>query len=126
MKFDIPSITRPLDLKDYAPEMDVVLQVWANPPRSLILQYWDAVKLAASSVALPEPEKMTQLEQAGNSIMGWLAVMWSAGGEDTRWPVEDVRALWLQSSDTDPALWPWVINRTMDIVVKHRDMVKKN
>lgn len=123
MKIEIPVIVRPLSLLDYAPEIDVTMQVWVNPPRALLMEYYDILNTISS--VIKQEQDADAADNAGFALMGWLAKVWSAGAEDTRWTAEDVAALWERCKDTDPALWAWVTSRTAEMIFEHRANAKK-
>jgi hypothetical protein len=125
MRFDIPAIVRPLSLADYAPEMEVTLQVWVNPPRSTIQKYFQSAMDIGEAIRAGGPDAVAKIEAAGLVVIEWAAEIWSQGEDDTRWSVEDVTALQNGCMETDPALWGWLINRTVEMIADHRAASKK-
>ena len=127
-KFEIPPITRPLDLGDYAEELrGLMIYVWVNCPRSFQNEYYDLLK---ASQALPgllkhqatSEEKVSMVNESGLKIAAWVAELWSKNIADS-WTAEQVTIL--SNSDTDPALYPWALNRSWAMIHEHHDRSKK-
>jgi hypothetical protein len=140
MKIDVPKIIRPLDLREYAPEMGTEIQVWVNPPRAKVLemaqleatsgaiqQRMKEIRATESEVAAEEARKaLEELEQTGQKIMVWFAEMWSQGPDpESHLTLEEVQKLVEHSVNTDPVLWPWLCGRTRAMINEHRTKVKK-
>lgn len=133
MKFKIPKIVKTLDLRRYAPEMDVELHVWVNPPRVKMVE----LSVLESSVTTlleqldgkPDDELAKtlagEIEAIGLQMMAWYQEMWSQGPEETRWSAEEVTALVDHSRETDPRLWAWLTGMTRAMISEHRGTVKK-
>ena len=126
MKLNIPPIVRPLSLSEYAPEMgDVEISVWVNPPRAVLAEYFGIIQAISAALKLQDAERAAAADKAGSELMGWLARIWSAGDEDTRWDNADVQALWENCIDTDPGLWAWLTSETWRMIEAHRADAKK-
>lgn len=148
-KISVPKIVRTLDLGEYAEEMrGTAVQVWVNPPRGLLMEYsglaaaivalrvdlQDVARLADAAqgtedkqaeIRLRAEPLAQRLDEIGRGQMEILAQLWSQGPEDTRWTVEDVQALVSQCADSDPALVPWLRERTMQMIAEYRAGQKK-
>lgn len=112
MNLKIPRVHGEIRLAEYAPEFeDVVVQVWLNPPRALLLE-WDEISKAVRD-GKPDAD---ELNQRMNAV---LAELWG-------WPVEDVHGLEENAKETDPGLLGWMVRETFSRIVQHRLAVKKN
>ncbi len=170
MKVNIPKVTRPIRLSDYAPEFgEQVIEMWVNPPRKLRLAFADitdraraervqiaalaadedaldqytkdrsdpdkkkhqrdfaANVLAAHAEAkdLPDDEKAERLTahfkhtaEIGEELNAWYAEMWSQGEDE--WTAEDVKELAEAALDTDPGLWDFVQESSLDAMQEYR------
>lgn len=125
MKIDIPPIVRTLSLAEYAPEMEVNLSVWINPPRAILQQYYSAALEISEALNGKTAGAVEAIEHAGAMVIGVLTEIWSRGPEDTRWSVADIIALQNNCMETDPALWSWMVSRTMEMIAEHRAQSKK-
>lgn len=143
MRIEIPPITRPIYLADYAPQLvdasgkSLVVQVWVNPPRQMLLDHDGFIeqlnqlraKIAPGDAgALPTGEALqaatTEVQRLTAALMAWCAKIWSQHADPaTHWSEADVRAL--MDSDTDPALYPWLKRRTLAAMFAHRNDVEK-
>ena len=113
MKFEIPKIVRAMKLAEYAPEMgETEIQVWVNPPRAKLQEYWSIVD-----------EGKVNAAGSGARMAGWLSEMWSQGPSGTEWTAEQV--LELVGLDTDPRLFIWCLGRTIGMIAEHRAGQKK-
>lgn len=118
MRFDIPKITRAIRLADYAAEFgEAEIQVWVNPPRALLAEYFEVIAAARA--------KDANLVELNEKVLEWVVMVWSQGGEDERWSYDEVKQLSEGSVETDPALWPWLMGETMRLINEHRSAVKK-
>lgn len=139
-KLEIPKIIRPLDLRGYAPEMEVELQVWVNPPRERMVvmsglgaaagqarrELSSAQGLAEAEAAVAARQAAERLNQLGVEQMRWFAEIWSQGPDaETHWSLEEVRRLVEHAADTDPQLWAWMTARSLEMIREHRDGQKK-
>lgn len=106
MKFDIPKIVKELKLAEYAPEFgEKVLHVWVNPPRKLLSDF--------------------QQNPTGEGVINLVSELWSQGPEDTHWSPEEVTTLIEATIETDPALFRWMRDKTIEMVGEHRNAAKK-
>jgi hypothetical protein len=144
MEIKVPKIVRPLDLQDYAPEMDgMLLQVWVNPPRKLVARYVEIqdeiVKLKGKLDEIVERSKNdgvgedltadiekldTSIQAMNADLFAWFAEVWSQGGHNET--AETVAEFAKQFGDTDPALWGFVSKRTVEMIRDHRQGAQKN
>lgn len=131
MKISIPKIIRPLRLAEYAPEYgEAQVQVHVNPSRETLHKVIHArrsIAALAEKGAGEAPEKyLKELEKLVKQITGWVAEIWSQGEDaETHWTIEEVDQIIQHSADTDPALWPWLLNSTLDLILEHREAAKK-
>lgn len=127
MKFDIPKIVRALDLQEYAAEWgSLQIQVWVNPPIRL-LQEHDQVLVDVRQAIKGNDQATAQItiEQAAKDLVRIFAELWSQGAEETRWSEAEVERLVEETQPTDPLLWNWLRERTIDMIREHRAAVKK-
>jgi hypothetical protein len=115
VKIDFPKIVRPIPLSEYAPEMTITLYVWVNPPRSMLQKFADFADLAK------ELDKLNELETA---VYSWFSEILSQGSEDTHVSTDDARKLAKETRDTDPRFWPWLQQRCLAEISKHRNAIK--
>ena len=147
MKFDIPKITRSIDLGEYAAEYEgTVIWVWVNPPAKLLNEHDQVVEEVARLARElgPELETIAQKEPGGDARPTMMALinkrldaqaneltrifseLWSQGAADTRWTEEEIRALVKETEGTEPRLWPWLRNESIRAIRDYRAGVKKN
>lgn len=129
MKFEVPKIVRTLGLAEYAPEFgEAALQVWVNPPLSLLKRY-DALMGEIGRVVVGDlkdaEDREAILRQLGDERMAWFAELWSQGDGETHWTVEEVRALVDETTETDPGLFQWMTAQSFRMIKEHRDNAKK-
>jgi len=131
MKINIPKVTRPIRLSDYAPEFgEQVIEMWVNPPRDVRLEFariadeFKAVRdaLAAVEDADEAGELVQQITDLGQSIYAWYAQMWSQAGDE--WTVEDVQEFANEALELDPALWDYVQETSLDLMQAYRRQKK--
>ena len=128
MKFEIPPIVKPLDLGDYAEELrGVIIYVWVNCPPSFQSRYYELLR---EMKELPQriknvmgEEKTEVVNSAGERMAAWVAELWTKGAGADMWTFESITEL--ANSDTDPALYPWALNRSWALIHDHRDRSKK-
>jgi hypothetical protein len=106
MKFDVPKITKRLELQRYAEEFgDAALVVWVNPPMRMLNEL---------------------VEAEAEVVFTILAELWSQGGdENTHWTSEEVKDLALKTYETDPGLFRWLRDETFLLIGEHRKAQKK-
>jgi len=155
MKIEIPKIVRPVDMGEYAEEMrGQLLYVWVNPPTALMDEYFrlrkdlletdDEINKLAEKSGSPagktpqnnagqapaDDEKINGLVKAIESqaagMRDVLAQLLSQGPEALRWTSEDVAALLTETADSDPQLYPWVVNAIFEQIGEHRARRKKD
>jgi len=128
MNLLIPKITRPVPLTDYAPELvaapvtegaatePITVHVWVNPPRALLDEYWNAVEAAQKAVA--------GAGEWNGFFADWYAQLWSQHPDSaTHWTAQAVKTL--AASDTDPALYVWLVQKSHELIAAHRRGEKK-
>ena len=153
MKFDIKKVIQPLPLREYAegyPE-GLAVQVWVNPPRSLLQQrdeldrelgrmaavaYKDEEARLQAIAKESDPQRIKELQSADEQAVQayreeikaytgrsyeWFSQLWSQGPAETHWPLEDLHEL----SEHDPALLMWMLERTRELLRAHREHEKK-
>ena len=153
MKFDVPKINRAIKLSEYAPEFgEAEILVWVNPPVRLMNEHDAAVREVveitrgmireAGKMPLTSPpapplrngegsgkiegeEWKARLEKVAGELARIFSELWSQGPEDTRWTVEEIRELVKGTTETDPGLWPWLRNRTIQTIQDYRAGIKK-
>jgi hypothetical protein len=134
MKVSIPKVTRTIRLSDYAPEFgEQVIEMWVNPPRKKRLEFAGIMDRYRDTLAQIEQadegaEELADLaqlivEQAGE-LHAWYAEMWSQAGDE--WSPEDVKALVEAALDTDPGLWDFVQESSLDAMREYRRRKKAN
>ena len=127
MKITIPKVTRPIALSDYAPEFgEQVIEMWVNPPREKRLafagimdRYRDTLARIEQAEDSDDLADLTQqiVDQAGE-LHAWYAEMWSQGEDE--WTAEQVKELAEAALDTDPGLWDFVQERSLDLMQEYR------
>ena len=131
MKINIPKVVRPIRLSDYAPEFgEQAIQMWVNPPRELRLRYFDITEdYKAVRDQLEQSEEgddltplVERVVELANGIYAWYAEMWSQGGGE--WTMEDVQEFAQAAMDTDPALWDFVQESSLDVLQAYRRQKK--
>lgn len=106
MKMDFPKVFHTIRMSDYAEEFgDAQIRVHVNVPRTVI-----------------EQELKTD-----EALFAWLELLWNdpLQGADAAWPVADIRAMWEHCKVNDPALWVWIVDRTIECLTDYRAGVKK-
>jgi len=152
MAWKIPKLTTVLDLTDYAPEMaGQVFHVWVNPPSDVRQEFLKLrvdfeqihVTLAESAAASAEKKKtdevkarilsaeqlvdiQKQLETTVTKQDAWLSTMWSQHPDaGTHIPAKQVTKLRKETQDGDPAFYSFLVNRTLELMLVHRENRKK-
>lgn len=131
MKIEVPKMTRPVDLGEYAGEMaGQVVYVWVNPREELLDEYFSVQRAILQEMEKSEKEKkyvpdQKFLESQSARIREIIAELLSQGPEATRWTAEEVSALVLSTAETDPQLYPWLIEKIFEKIVEHRKQRKK-
>lgn len=136
MKINVPKIIKQVNLAEYAPEIDTSVDVWVNPPRAMMLEFY---RLKALSQALSErlatvPEDASEqrmaigkeLNDVGIELVAWHAAIWSQGQDEERhWTADEVNQLIDETVNTDPMLWYWLMIQTQKLIAEHRSEIKK-
>jgi hypothetical protein len=143
MEFKIPKITAPLDLAGYSNALaGQILQVWVNPPLEKRRWDWqtsrrvlaiDAEKKKLNAEKQPlTPSQLkasAALEQEAKDLLGkideWVSEIWSQGPEESRVSVETVHHFRVESVDTDPQLYGWMVGSSLRLMMEHQGTVKK-
>ena len=113
MELNFPKIaTLTLDVSEYHAEYKAVLHVWCNPPDAVVVTEYEA---AAQEYKDGEQVKM----------IAWASKMWSQGAKDTHVSPDEVKRMIDEMQETDPLLFIWLVNRSLDIVRDHRLAKKK-
>ncbi len=117
MRLEFARVIRPIRLAEYAEELgEVEIRVWLNVPTELIDRIRDL-------------KTMKDVE-----IYTWLREVWIEGaqvsaetGEMMRDPFteEEIRMLFEHCMQNDPALWGWLMQRTIGMIFEYRFGVKK-
>lgn len=109
---EFPKVKRPIRMGDYTEEFgEKLIEVWVNVPRAVVEQI-------RTLDAMSEEE-----------LFAWLSGVWGAGlsaDDPEAWPVENVRVLYELCRENDPALWRWLLGRTLGEIIDYRLGVKKN
>ena len=131
MKISIPKVVRPIRLSDYAPEFgEQVIGMWVNPPREKRLEFVDITErfaevrgqIEATEDADELRELFDRIKALGVEIYTWYAEMWSQG--DDEWTGEDVQALAEAALNTDPGLWDFLQESSLDAMSEYRTRKK--
>lgn len=133
MQITIPRIVRPIELSEYAPELDGVrVYVWVNAPRDFYARHSallkendelraqiDSANKQADIAALGE-----SVRRVGAEFVEFFRELWSqASDPETHWTTESVTAL--ITLDTDPGLYGWLCRRSFELVLDHKAAGKK-
>jgi hypothetical protein len=139
-RFKIPRITKPLDLRDYAPEFgdpalveelgEPIIWVWVNPPASVRMELEEiseamtsaTSKLSESSDDTEESKKhIKAMQKAGEQSTAWWANMFSQYQDaETHWTADELQAFVKEIWDTDPLLWQHIQERCFELINEHR------
>jgi len=127
MNFEIPKIIKPLRLAEYDPAFEAAeIQVWVNPPRSLLADYNEMAKRTLELIQqMSDPAAVQEISTIGGKMMAWMSNIWSQAAPETHMPIEDVRRLVEQTQETDPRLWQWLTGQTIRMIGEHRTHAKK-
>lgn len=117
MKIIVPKVVRLLKVSEYAQEFgELAISVWVNPPRELLGELIECLKV------VPEETREERAKRAVEII----AELWSQGTDpETHWTAEEVITLASETMETDPKLWPWLRERTFELIGQHRNQEKK-
>ncbi|NSW52209.1 MAG: hypothetical protein HPY85_06870 [Anaerolineae bacterium] len=139
MRLEIPKIVEPLRLAEYNEAFgDAVVLVWVNPGKALLNAHdRHVVELQSKAEVLTGLLKnakhneefiqkvLGEINSLNDGQMIVLAALWSQGPEETRWTVEEIRTLILETREDNPQLFPWLHRRTMEMIVAYRTAQKK-
>lgn len=133
MNIVIPRIVRPIELSEYAPELDSVrVYVWVNAPRDFYARHSELMKendaLRAQFDGTTAPDKLAamgnDLQRIGSEFVEFFRELWSQGKDpETHWTTESVSELIML--DTDPELYGWLCRRSFELVLDHKARGKK-
>ena len=131
MKINIPRVVRPIALSDYAQEFgEQVIEMWVNPPREKRLAFADIMERYRDTLgqieATEDSDELAELAERIVSIAGelhaWYAELWSQGEDE--WTAEQVAELATACLDTDPGLWDFVQESSLDVMQVYRRQKK--
>ena len=127
MKINIPRVVRPVQLSDYAPEFgEQAIGMWVNPPRAKRLEFagiTERFKGVQDQIeGCDDGDELEglfdQIKALGLEMYAWYAEMWSQG--DDEWTAEGVQELAEAALDTDPGLWDFVQESSLDAMQEYR------
>lgn len=102
MSIEFPKITRSIRLGEYAPEFgDAEIIVHVNVPRAMIQQIQQVN------------------EWSDEQLYTWLGDVWQDISAD------EAKAIYAHCENNDPALWSWLMNRTVRLLFDYRAGSKK-
>jgi hypothetical protein len=114
MKLNFPKIVKEFSLTEYAPEVEGAISVWVNPSMQLLAD------LSSTFTAyIEERDKL-------DDFLAVVSQLLSQGKPETHFSVDELRELYEQTKDSDPAFWMWFNLRVLAIVSEHRLGIKKN
>lgn len=70
-------------------------------------------------------DETAEMERTADRLVDVFAELWSAGGEP-HFTADEVRELVLETAESDPQLWPWLRDQSIDLIQEHRKKIKKN
>jgi hypothetical protein len=132
MKFEIAKITRAVRLAEYAEEYEgVEIRVWVNPPVKLLVEHDRWIESLKNIVNRGEGAETVEqiikgVDAAADGLAAVFSELWSQGPAESRWSVEEIRAFVAENAETDPRLWMWLRNRSIEMIGEHRAGIKKN
>lgn len=130
MKFEIPKITRAIDLVEYAPEWaSLQIHVWVNPPLRLLQEHDQVlsdVRQAVKDNQVEGHSAQSSIEKAADDLARIFSELWSQGPEETHWSAEEVVKLVEETRETDPQLWYWLRDKSIEAIREHRTQIKKD
>jgi hypothetical protein len=153
MKFEFVKIVLPLELADYiAAYAGQRLQVWVNPPRAMKQEREEIIRRSSrmlkgiidgqqsSVINSQSSEKpflkrvlgifkrqmdsteLIAVQRMNTDMFGWLSRIWSQHEDmESRWTVDEIQVVY----DTDPALYQWMVRRTIEMMESFRTEKKK-
>lgn len=130
MQIQVKSIIRPLDLGDYAKELQgQAVQVWVNPSREMLgrrSQLEDELRTRADEAKTAEAAQAMEVyvrEVFEPGLRQWFADLWSQHPDPaTRWTMAEI----IELEQQDPALIVWLNTRSMQMILEHRRVEKKS
>jgi len=134
MKISIPKVVRPIRLFDYAPEYgDQEIGMWVNPSRDKRLEFAGITErfseVRDQIEVCEDPDELVELAERvvaqGLEIYAWYADMWSQGDGD-KWTAEDVKELADAALGTDPGLWDFIQESSLDAMSEYRTRKKSD
>jgi len=133
MNIVIPKIVKKLELKDYSEAFGgVCLEVWVNPPKSILNDLRSALNRINEIVISTEPvtsEQAVANQKLVDSILEeqlkCYSEILSQGNESTKISAEELKTMTVETFETDPGFWTWVKTRVNQMIVDHRLNIKK-
>jgi hypothetical protein len=155
MIFPPKIMTAKLDMRDYHPAYEAEFTVWCNPPDAFVERWHEmhsgARKLATEMLDI-SPKKTqkeylvllvdakknnpisygewdTAVNDIANSMlpkkMEWVSELLSQGEPDTHISAVQLTQLKEEYQETDPRLFIWIVQHSMDKIQEHRLATKK-
>ena len=126
-EIQVPKVIRALKVAEYAEEFgDFALMVWVNPPGELFAELLANLRKILTNLRDRLDESQEENEQLDRRNAEILAELWSQGSDpETRASLEEVLGMRAKLADTDPRLWYWLRNQTIEMIVEHRTQEKK-
>lgn len=131
MKINIPKVVRPIRLSDYAPEFgEQQVEMWVNPPREKRLAFasiserFQGVREQIAKTEDPDvlAALMEDIKALGLEMYAWWADMWSEGEDE--WTGEEVQTLVEAALNSDPGLWDFLQEQSLDAMQDYRNRKK--
>ena len=134
MKINIPKVVRPIALSDYAPEFgEQEIGMWVNPPRDKRLEFSGITKEykeIQGQIEATEGDELTPLVERIMELAGklhaWYAEMWSQSTKYEEWTGEEVKEMAEAALDTDPGLWDFIQESSLDAMAEYRTRKKSD
>jgi len=153
MKFEFVKIILPLELADYiAAYAGQRLQVWVNPPRAMKQEREEIIRrsgqilkgiidgqqssvISSQSSGKPflkrvlgifkrqmDSVELNAVRRMNADMFGWLSRIWSQHEDpESHWTVDEIPVVY----DSDPALYQWMVRRTIEMMESFRTEKKK-
>jgi hypothetical protein len=131
MNIKTATIVQPLDLGEYHESFaGRKLLVWVNLPRDLMDEREKIIRDGAHELAqsrLPRRAAwwnrlFAKRKGLNERMFVWLNIIWSQHeDEDCAWPLDDIRELYR----ADPAMYQWMVRRSVEMIAEFRASSKK-